>query len=48
MQAYCGCDTTLLGEALRLPSELAGDGGSSGISVAANEGGAKAIKHEGV
>ena len=29
MWAYCGCDTTLVGEALRLPSELAGDGGSS-------------------
>jgi len=33
MQVYCGCDTTLLGEALRLPSELAGDRGSSGIST---------------
>jgi len=31
MQAYCGCDTMLLREALRLPSELAGDGGSLGI-----------------
>ena len=33
MQAYCGCDTMLLGEALCLPSELAGDGGSSGMST---------------
>jgi len=31
MQEYCGCDMTLLGEALHLPSELGGDGGSSGI-----------------
>jgi len=33
MQAYCGCDTTLLGKALRLPSELVGDRGSSGMST---------------
>ena len=33
MQAYCGCDTTLLGEVECLPSELAGDGGSSGMST---------------
>jgi len=33
MWAYCGCNTTLLGEALCLPSKLAGDGGSSGIST---------------
>jgi len=33
MQAYCSCNTTLLGEALCLPSELAGDGGSSGMST---------------
>ena len=33
MQEYRGCDTTLLGEALHLPSELAGDGGSSGMST---------------
>ena len=31
MQEYCGCNTMLLGEALRLPSELVGDGGSSGM-----------------
>jgi len=31
--AYCSCETTLVGEALRLPSELAGDGGSSGIAI---------------
>ena len=33
MQTYHGCDTTLLGEVLRLPSELAGDGGSSGMLI---------------
>ena len=33
MQVYHGCDTMLLGEVLRLPSELAGDGGSSGMST---------------
>jgi len=33
MRAYWGCDTTLLGKALRLPSELAGDRGSSGMST---------------
>jgi len=33
MRAYCGCNTTLLGEALCLPSELVGDGGSSGMSA---------------
>ena len=33
MRAYCGCDTTLVREALCLPSELAGDGGSSGMST---------------
>jgi len=33
MQAYHGCDTALLGEALRLPNELVGDGGSSGMST---------------
>ena len=31
IRAYCGCKTTLAGEALCLPSELAGDGGSSGM-----------------
>jgi len=31
MQAYCGCNTVLLREALHLPSELVGDGGSLGI-----------------
>ena len=33
IQAYCGCDTILVGDALHLPSELAGDGGSSGMST---------------
>jgi len=33
MQAYRGCDTTLLGEVLRLPNKLAGDGGSLGMST---------------
>ena len=33
MQEYRGCDTTLLGEALHLPSELAGDRGSLGMST---------------
>jgi len=33
IQAYCGCDTMLVGEALCLPSELAGDRGSSGMST---------------
>jgi len=33
MQVYCSCNTTLLGEALHLPSELAGDRGSSGMST---------------
>ena len=36
-RAYCGCKTTLVGEALCLPSELAGDGGSSGM-VTSNRG----------
>ena len=30
-RAYCGCKTTLVGEVLHLPSELARDGGSSGM-----------------
>jgi len=33
MRAYHGCDMTLLGKALRLPSELVGDRGSSGMSI---------------
>jgi len=33
MRAYRGCNMTLLGEALHLPSELAGDRGSSGMST---------------
>ena len=28
---HCSCDTMLLGEVLCLPSELAGNGGSSGM-----------------
>jgi len=31
MRAYCSCKMTLVREALRLPSELAGDRGSSGM-----------------
>ena len=33
MRAYCGCETTLAGEALRLPSELVEDRGSSGMVI---------------
>ena len=33
MWAYCGCDTMLLGEVEHLPSKLAGDGGSLGMST---------------
>jgi len=31
MRAYCSCKMTLVREALRLPSKLAGGGGSSGM-----------------
>ena len=31
MREYHSCDTTLLGEALHLPSKLAGDRGSLGM-----------------
>jgi len=33
MRVYCGCKMMLVGEALRLPSKLVGDGGSSGMST---------------
>jgi len=33
MRVYRGCNTALLREALCLPSELVGDGGSSGMST---------------
>jgi len=32
-RTYWGCETTLVGEVLRLPSELAGDRGSSGMVI---------------